>query len=473
MALGFIKKIFSFGKKEVEEVPIEKPSGELDQLPTAEQLYEDTTAQEALNVPAETIPAEAEQGVEGQTVSFKETAAEPELLQDIEPIITEQTTIESSPVDELIEATDEIESPMGEVAIEPVPIPAPEAPVAEVVEAPESIVAPKPSKVTVSKTVEEKQAEQPAIAEPERRLSWFERLRKGLFRSSQQLGDSIGSIFTRRKLDEDTLQDLEDVLIQADLGMETAIRITGALSATRYGKDISTEEVRAIMAAEIEKVLGPVAKPLELDLSHKPHVILVVGVNGTGKTTTIGKLAAKLTVGGLNVMLAAGDTFRAAAIEQLHIWGKRTGAPVVSSKLGADAAGLAFDAWKQAKEAGSDVLIIDTAGRLQNRAELMDELAKIVRVLGKNDPEAPHTVLQTLDATTGQNALNQVEIFKNVAGVNGLVMTKLDGTARGGILVAISAKHKLPVYFIGVGEQVEDLEPFAASDFAKAIAGVA
>ncbi|RCW84352.1 signal recognition particle-docking protein FtsY [Phyllobacterium bourgognense] len=472
MALGFIKKIFSFGKKEVEEVPADKPLAELDQLSTPEQLYEDTTAQEALNVPAETIPAEAEPVVEEQD-AFEETAVEPELLQDIEPVVVEQTEIISPPVDEFIEATDEMESPMGEAAIEPVAIPAPEAPAPEVEEAPEPIIAPKPSKVTVSKTVEEKQVEVPIVAEPAVRLSWFERLRKGLFRSSQQLGDSIGSIFTRRKLDEDTLQDLEDVLIQADLGMETAIRITGALSATRYGKDISTEEVRTIMAAEIEKVLGPVAKPLELDLSHKPHVILVVGVNGTGKTTTIGKLAAKLTAGGLNVMLAAGDTFRAAAIEQLHIWGKRTGAPVVSSKLGADAAGLAFDAWKQAKEAGSDVLIIDTAGRLQNRAELMDELAKIVRVLGKNDPEAPHTVLQTLDATTGQNALNQVEIFKNIAGVNGLVMTKLDGTARGGILVAISAKHKLPVYFIGVGEQVEDLEPFAASDFAKAIAGVA
>ncbi|UXN61932.1 signal recognition particle-docking protein FtsY [Phyllobacterium zundukense] len=472
MALGFIKKIFSFGKKEIEEVAVEKPLVELDQLPTPEQLYEDTTAQEALDVPVETIPAEAAPVVEEQD-TFEETAVEPELLQDIEPVVVEQTEIEPSPVDELVEVTDEIESPMGDMAIEPVPISAPEAPTPEVEEAPEPVAAPKPSKVTVSKTVEEKQAEQPAITEPETRLSWFERLRKGLFRSSQQLGDSIGSIFTRRKLDEETLQDLEDVLIQADLGMETAIRITGALSATRYGKDISTEEVRAIMAAEIEKVLGPVAKPLELDLSHKPHVILVVGVNGTGKTTTIGKLAAKLTAGGLNVMLAAGDTFRAAAIEQLHIWGKRTGAPVVSSKLGADAAGLAFDAWKQAKEAGSDVLIIDTAGRLQNRAELMDELAKIVRVLGKNDPEAPHTVLQTLDATTGQNALNQVEIFKNIAGVNGLVMTKLDGTARGGILVAISAKHKLPVYFIGVGEQVEDLEPFAASDFAKAIAGVA
>ncbi len=263
------------------------------------------------------------------------------------------------------------------------------------------------------------------------------------------------------------------MLIRADLGMETALRVTDALSASRYGRDVSDADVRTIMAAEIEKVLTPVAKPLELDLRIKPHVVLVVGVNGTGKTTTIGKLAAKLTAGGLKVMLAAGDTFRAAAIEQLKIWGERTGSTVVSSKLGADAAGLAFEAYEKAKAAGSDVLIIDTAGRLQNRAELMAELEKIVRVLGKHDPDAPHTVLQTVDATTGQNALNQVEIFRNVAGVSGLVMTKLDGTARGGILVAIAAKHKLPVYFIGVGEQVDDLEPFSAGDFARAIAGVA
>ena len=246
-------------------------------------------------------------------------------------------------------------------------------------------------------------------------------------------------------------------MIQSDLGVETALRITDTLASGRYGKDISTAEVQEIMASEIEKVLEPVALPLELDLAHKPHVILVVGVNGTGKTTTIGKLAAKLHDGGLKVMLAAGDTFRAAAIEQLKIWGERTNSPVVSSKLGADAAGLAYEAFEKAREAGSDVLIIDTAGRLQNKAELMDELEKIVRVLGKHDPDAPHTVLQTLDATTGQNALNQVEIFRNVAGVNGLVMTKLDGTARGGILVAISARHKLPVYFVGVGEGVDDL----------------
>ncbi|MEA3536605.1 signal recognition particle-docking protein FtsY [Rhizobium sp. CC-YZS058] len=310
-----------------------------------------------------------------------------------------------------------------------------------------------------------------AVAEPKR--SWFQRLREGLARTSSQLTGQISALFTKRKLDDQTLEELEDLLIQADLGVETALRVTDTLASERYGKDVSGEDVARIMAGEIAKVLTPVAKPLQLDLNHKPHVILVVGVNGTGKTTTIGKLAAKLSGAGLKVMLAAGDTFRAAAIEQLKIWAERTGSDIVSSKLGADAAGLAYEAFEQARLKGSDVLIIDTAGRLQNRTELMAELEKIVRVLGKLDPDAPHTVLQTLDATTGQNALNQVEIFRNVAGVNGLVMTKLDGTARGGILVAISAKHKLPVYFIGVGEGVDDLEPFDARDFASAIAGVA
>lgn len=354
---------------------------------------------------------------------------------------------------------------IAEIAPEPRPIPPP---------APQPLPEPKPApgKVTVTKKVEQK-AEPQKAPEPAPRRSWFQRMRDGLARSSRELTGNIAGVFTKRKLDEETLQDLEDVLIRADLGMETALRITDALAASRYGKDVSDTDVRTVMAAEVEKVLTPVARPLELDLSHKPHVILVVGVNGTGKTTTIGKLAAKLTDGGLSVMLAAGDTFRAAAIEQLKIWGERTKSPVIASKIGADAAGLAYDAFERAKEAGSDVLIIDTAGRLQNKTELMAELEKIVRVLGKLDPEAPHTVLQTVDATTGQNALNQVEIFRNIAGVNGLVMTKLDGTARGGILVAIAAKHKLPVYFIGVGEQVDDLEPFSASEFARAIAGVA
>ncbi len=321
-------------------------------------------------------------------------------------------------------------------------------------------------------TTDNKPKDEP-LAAPKEKLTWYQRLRRGLARTSSQLTGQIASLFTKRKLDEATLQDLEDLLIQADLGVETAMRITDTLASERYGKDVSGEDVSRIMAGEITKVLSPVAKPLELDLSHKPHVILVVGVNGTGKTTTIGKLAAKLSGAGLKVMLAAGDTFRAAAIEQLKIWAERTKSDIVSSKLGADAAGLAYEAFQQAREKKSDVLIIDTAGRLQNKAELMAELEKIVRVLGKLDPDAPHTVLQTLDATTGQNALQQVEIFRNIAGVSGLIMTKLDGTARGGILVAISARHKLPVYFIGVGEGIDDLEPFEAKDFAEAIAGVA
>jgi fused signal recognition particle receptor len=367
-----------------------------------------------------------------------------------------------------------VEPLIAEIAPEPVAIPAPistPAPVPPVAPATaRSAPVPPAGKVVVSKKVEAKAEPVAAPAVP--RPSWFQRMREGLARSSRELSSNIAGVFTKKKLDEETLQDLEDVLIRADLGVETALRVTDTLASTRLGRDVSDAEVRAVMAQEVEKVLKPVALPLELDLSHKPHVILVVGVNGTGKTTTIGKLAAKLTAGGLNVMLAAGDTFRAAAIEQLKIWGERTNSPVVATRLGADAAGLAYEAFEKAKAAGSDVLIIDTAGRLQNKAELMAELEKIVRVLGKLDPEAPHTVLQTVDATTGQNALNQVEIFRNVAGVNGLVMTKLDGTARGGILVAIAAKHRLPVYFIGVGEQVDDLEPFSASEFARAIAGV-
>ncbi|WP_210207376.1 signal recognition particle-docking protein FtsY [Rhodobium orientis] len=309
-------------------------------------------------------------------------------------------------------------------------------------------------------------------APPAEKVSWVQRLRQGLGRSSSALTEGISGVFLKRKLDEDTLQDLEDILIQSDLGVETAMTITERLADGRYDKEVSDEEVRGILAEEVEKVLAPVAEPLSVDPAKKPHVILVVGVNGTGKTTTIGKLAQKLSDEGRSVMLAAGDTFRAAAIEQLKIWGERTGAPVIARETGADAAGLAFDALTEAKASGTDVLLIDTAGRLQNKAELMAELEKVVRVIKKQEPDAPHTVLLTLDATTGQNALNQVEIFRQTAGVTGLVMTKLDGTARGGILVAIAAKHGLPVHFIGVGESVEDLEPFNAADFARAIAGL-
>jgi fused signal recognition particle receptor len=309
-----------------------------------------------------------------------------------------------------------------------------------------------------------------ATEQPAKKQSWFQRLKAGLTKTSARLSQDIAGIFTKRKLDADTLEELEDLLIQADLGVDTAMRITAALAKGRHSKEISSEEVRGVLAAEVERVLTPVAKPLTIEGDHRPHVVLVVGVNGTGKTTTIGKLAHKLRQEGKSVMLAAGDTFRAAAIDQLKIWGERTGAEVVAGGVGADAAGLAFDALTRARENNCDVLLIDTAGRLQNKQALMDELEKVVRVLRKIDPSAPHQVLLVLDATTGQNALNQVEVFKDKAGVTGLVMTKLDGTARGGILVAISAKFGLPVHAIGIGEGVEDLSAFEAGEFARAIA---
>lgn len=471
MAFGFIKKIFSFGNKEVEERPADDAPAALTPPQPAEAapVTPAPAVEPAAPPPVEPAVAEApvaQPPVEGPVPEFLRRPAH-----EAAPAVEPEPEPEPEPPSPFKGGSAGEAERGGVPGSSSASKPMPSAPSNEPLSEPAKEV--QPSRVTVSKTVEAKAAPvQPAEPAPAPRTPWFQRLREGLSRSSRELRDNISGVFTKRKLDDDTLQDLEDVLIRADLGMETAIRVTDALASGRYGKDVSDGEVRAVMAQEVEKVLTPVALPLELDLSHRPHVILVVGVNGTGKTTTIGKLAAKLTAGGLKVTLAAGDTFRAAAIEQLKIWGERTGSPVVSSRLGADAAGLAFDAYKQAKDAGSDVLIIDTAGRLQNKAELMAELEKIVRVLGKHDPEAPHTVLQTVDATTGLNALNQVEIFRNVAGVNGLVMTKLDGTARGGILVAIAAKHKLPVYFIGVGEQVDDLEPFSAGDFAKAIAGV-
>jgi fused signal recognition particle receptor len=301
-------------------------------------------------------------------------------------------------------------------------------------------------------------------------VGWMQRLTSGLSRTSSKLSDGIAGVFTRRKLDAGTLDELEDLLLQADLGVETSGKITAALTKGRYDKGISADEVRAVLAREIATILAPVAKPLELDDSRKPHVILVVGVNGSGKTTTIGKLAAWAARDGKRVMLAAGDTFRAAAIDQLQIWGNRTGAPVVARPVGSDAAGLAFDALTAAREGNYDVLVMDTAGRLQNKQGLMQELEKIVRVMKKVDPSAPHDVVLVLDATTGQNALNQVEVFRNISGVSGLIMTKLDGTARGGILVAIAARFGLPVHAIGVGEGIDDLQAFDADEFARAIA---
>ena len=301
--------------------------------------------------------------------------------------------------------------------------------------------------------------------------SWWQRLSGGLKRTSASIGDAVTDLVAKRRLDQAMLDEIEEVLIRADLGVESAARIAAAVGDGRYDKSITADEVKAVVAAEVEKVLTPVAKPLLIGAG-KPFVALVVGVNGSGKTTTIGKLAAKLHAEGRSVLLAAGDTFRAAAIDQLNIWGGRSGASVIARAPGADAAGLAFDALTQARGEEVDVLLVDTAGRLQNKAVLMDELQKIVRVMKKVDPAVPHAVLLVLDATVGQNALSQVEVFRDIAGVTGLVMTKLDGTARGGILVAIAAKYGLPVHFIGVGESIDDLAPFSAKDFARAIAGI-
>ena len=311
--------------------------------------------------------------------------------------------------------------------------------------------------------------EVPAVEVAEPKKSWFKRLTQGLSKSNNNLVSGIGGIFTKRRLDDETLEALEDILIQADLGTETAIKICEGLVKTSYDKEIEPEEIRQLLNREIAQILEPVAKPLVIDASIKPYIILMTGVNGAGKTTTIGKMAQKLAAEGKKVMLAAGDTFRAAAVEQLAIWGERAGVPVVTAPEGSDAASLAFEAIAKAREQDIDVLLIDTAGRLQNRTELMDELEKIVRVIRKQDATAPHASLLVLDATTGQNAVSQAQIFAEKVDITGLVMTKLDGTAKGGILVAIAAKFGLPVHYIGVGESIDDLEPFDAAEFADAL----
>ena len=300
---------------------------------------------------------------------------------------------------------------------------------------------------------------------------WWRRVTGGLKRTSSAIGTAISDLVTKGPLDPAMVEEIEEALIRADLGMESATRVAAAVGEGRYNETVTADEVKAAVAGAVEKILKPVEQPLTI-AGAKPFVILVVGVNGSGKTTLIGKLAARLAAERRKVVLAAGDTFRAAAIDQLKIWGDRAGAKVVAREPGADSAGIAFDALIAAKADGADVMIVDTAGRLQNRAELMGELEKLVRVMKKLDPAAPHAVLLVLDATVGQNALSQVEVFGKIAGVTGLAMTKLDGTARGGILVAIAHKFGLPIHFIGVGEGVDDLVPFSAKDFGRAIAGI-
>lgn len=298
-------------------------------------------------------------------------------------------------------------------------------------------------------------------------LGFFSRLKQGLSRSTQKLS----SVFTKRKLDESALEDLEEHLIAADLGPEVAERVIESFRSTRFGAEVTDDEIRQTLADEIARVLTPVAIPFEPDPKLKPHVVLMVGVNGTGKTTTIGKMGRYFSEQGKKVIMVAGDTFRAAAVEQLQVWGERTGVPVIAGKPEADAAGLAFEALKRGKEEGADLLLIDTAGRLHNKGALMEELAKIIRVMKKFDETAPHSVILVLDATTGQNAIEQVRVFRELVNVTGLIVTKLDGSARGGIVVALADQFKLPIHAVGVGEKAEDLRPFSAQEFARGLVG--
>ncbi|MEH6632356.1 MAG: signal recognition particle-docking protein FtsY [Halopseudomonas aestusnigri] len=310
------------------------------------------------------------------------------------------------------------------------------------------------------------------MSDENKKGGWFSRLKAGLSRSSSKLGDGIGGIFTKKKLDDESIEELEDLLITSDLGVVTAAKLTENLAKTRFNKDIEPREVSEALAADIQEILEPVANPLEIDRTRSPHVILMVGVNGSGKTTTIGKLATQYKAQGLKVILAAGDTFRAAAVEQLQIWGERTGCEVIAKQTGADAAGLVYEAIERARSEQADVLLIDTAGRLHNKSDLMAELQKITRVIKKLDENAPHDIVLVLDATTGQNAISQVGTFKELIEISGLIVTKLDGSARGGILVALAEKFGLPVHAIGVGETANDLRPFTAKDFSRSLMGL-
>jgi fused signal recognition particle receptor len=301
---------------------------------------------------------------------------------------------------------------------------------------------------------------------------WFSRLRSGLQRSSDKINTGISDLFTKRKLDTEALRELEELLILGDLGVTTAARLTASIAKTRFDQEVTSEEIKVALAVEVTSILESVALPLKLDGVHKPHVVLVCGVNGSGKTTTIGKMARQFKDQGNSVILAAGDTFRAAAVEQLKIWGERSGCPVIAGSNGADAAGLAFDAVKDAQTSGANILMIDTAGRLQNRKDLMEELTKIVRVIRKVDETAPHSILLVMDATVGQNAHSQVEVFKKMVDVSGLVITKLDGSAKGGVVVSLAERFGLPIHAVGVGEEIDDLRPFEAEVFARSLMGL-
>jgi fused signal recognition particle receptor len=480
---GFFKKLFNriTGKPTEEAAPVEveqvalpapEPEPEISVEVEKPQKAEKAKAKPLVKAPTKKAPPlppakkAASKKEAPKPVARKATKAAPppppEKVAKAKPV----PVVKAVPPPPVAKITKTKPAPIVKTAPPPKPVPTPPPPPPE----------PEPQQKIVEPVVV---APPPPLPEPvpvvieeptPQKSGWFSRLKEGLSKSSKTISGSITSIFTKRKLDKETLQELEDTLIQADLGITVAERIIKAVSQGRYDKEVDPEEVKQILADEVAKVLKPVEVPFNFG-SEKPFVILVVGVNGSGKTTTIGKLGSIAASEGFKVMFAACDTFRAAAIEQLTVWGNRIGAVTKSAPQGADSAGLAFDALKQAREDGTDILFIDTAGRLQNKAYLMDELDKVVRVIKKQDAAAPHAVLLVLDATTGQNALAQAEIFTKVAGVTGLIMTKLDGTARGGILVAIAEKFKLPIHAIGVGETIDDLQPFDAQAFARAIAG--
>lgn len=359
-------------------------------------------------------------------------------------------TVDEVPVDQVMDAPQAAAQALPEaVDDEPAPMPADE----------EDTPAPVPLRETMTPVAPDlaPATPEPAPAKP------------GLM--GRLMGRSVAAPVVRRVLDDEMLEQLEGLLISTDMGVDTALRVTANMAEGRFGKRLSVDEIKRLMATEVARIMDPIAKPLPIYVK-TPQVVLVVGVNGSGKTTTIGKLASQLKAAGKNVVIAAGDTFRAAAVEQLQVWGDRAGVPVLTAGQGSDPASLAFDAMTQAERDGADLLLIDTAGRLQNRGDLMEELAKIVRVIRKKDPSAPHNTLLVLDATTGQNALNQVKVFQEISDVSGLVMTKLDGTAKGGVLVALADKFGLPIHAIGVGEQIDDLQPFDPQEFADALMGL-
>ena len=389
-----------------------------------------------------------------------------------EALVEEMVPTTEAPARETPEAPEPDVTPDPEPMPEPEPEPEPAAPEPDPVPAdvPQEVPpTPAPLETTVEAPVE-MSAEAPVEIPVEKVVEApAETVKPGFL--GRLLGRKESKTVTRRALDDDMLEQLEELLISADMGVETSMRVTAAMAEGRYGKKLSVEEIKRLMAQEVARIMEPVAKPMPL-YTKTPQVVLVVGVNGSGKTTTIGKLASQFKAAGKSVVIAAGDTFRAAAVEQLQVWGERAGVPVLTAPEGSDPASLAFDAMTKAQETGADLLMIDTAGRLQNRADLMEELAKIVRVIRKKDPTAPHNTLLVLDATTGQNAVSQVEIFRNIADVSGLVMTKLDGTAKGGVLVSLADKFGLPIHAIGVGEQIDDLAPFDPEEFAAALTGL-